>query len=208
MKRNRLNRRFILHFIGFYDYTVWLTYLSCASAVFGIISACHGNPTLAVICILFSGLCDMFDGIVARTKKDRTQDQKNFGIQIDSLADVMAFGLLPAAVFYASGVDTVIGIAILVVYVLCGLIRLAFFNVLETRRQANPDEDACAKFFRGMPITFSAVITPVVYFIGCFLPESAREILYHITPAVMAFFFVLDVKIPKVNLGKIIFKQK
>ena len=197
-----------MRFIGFYDYTVWLTYLSCASAVFGIISACHGNPTLAVICILFSGLCDMFDGIVARTKKDRTQDQKNFGIQIDSLADVMAFGVLPAAVFYASGVDTVIGIAILVVYVLCGLIRLAFFNVLETRRQANPDEDACAKSFRGMPITFSAVITPVVYFIGCSLPESAREILYHIAPAVMAFLFVLDVKIPKLNLGKIIFKQK
>lgn len=197
-----------MRFIGFYDYTVWLTYLSCASAVFGIISACHGNSTLAVICILFSGLCDMFDGIVARTKKDRTQDQKNFGIQIDSLADVMAFGVLPAAVFYASGVDTVIGIAILVVYVLCGLIRLAFFNVLETRRQANPDEDACAKSFRGMPITFSAVITPVVYFIGCSLPESAREILYYIAPAVMAFLFVLDVKIPKVNLGKIIFKQK
>ena len=197
-----------MRFIGFYDYTVWLTYISCMSAVFGVISACHGNPKLAVICVLISGFCDLFDGVVARTKKDRTQDQKNFGIQIDSLSDVIAFGVLPATIYYASGVDSVVGIAILCVYVLCGLIRLAFFNVLETRRQADPSESACVKHFRGMPITFSAIITPIVCFIGWNLPSEVSVILYYAAPAVMAFLFVLDVKIPKLDVGALLSGKK
>ncbi|MBQ7520590.1 MAG: CDP-alcohol phosphatidyltransferase family protein, partial [Clostridia bacterium] len=58
--------------IGFYDYTVWLTYLSLISGVVGIFvaQAGPGHPYIAAIFLLFSGLCDAFDGIVARTKKD------------------------------------------------------------------------------------------------------------------------------------------
>ena len=197
-----------MHFIGFYDYTVWLTYISLAFAVLGIIQATKGNLGVAVFCIFFSGFCDMFDGIVARTKKNRTQDQKNFGIQIDSLTDVIAFGVTPAVVFYFHGVKSAIGVAILVIYVLCGLIRLAFFNVLETKRQSNPEESACLKAFRGMPITFSAMITPVVCLVGWCLPKEISYWLYHIAPAFMAFMFVLDVKIPKLDVSKLLFGKK
>ena len=198
-----------MHFIGFYDYTVWLTYMSLASAVIGIIQATRGRLDIAVFCIFFSGFLDMFDGIVARTKKNRTQDQKNFGIQIDSLTDVIAFGVVPAVVFYFHGVRSTIGIAILVIYVLCGLVRLAFFNVLETKRQANPEESACLKAFRGMPITFSAIITPIVCLVGNFLlPKEISYWLYHIAPAFMAFMFVFDVKIPKLDVGKLLFGKK
>lgn len=196
-----------MHFIGFYDYTTWLTYMSLASAIVGIIQATKGRLDIAVCCIMLSGFLDMFDGIVARTKKNRTQDQKNFGIQIDSLTDVIAFGVLPAVVFYFSGVRSVVGIIILVIYVLCGLVRLAFFNVLETKRQANPNESACVKSFRGMPITFSAMITPLVCFACLFLPCEVRYWVYHIAPALMAFMFVFDVKIPKLDLGKLLFGQ-
>lgn len=197
-----------MHFIGFYDYTVWLTYLSLVSALVGMVQASRGNLVFAVICILFSGFCDMFDGIVARTKKNRTQDQKNFGIQIDSLVDVIAFGVTPAVVFYYHGTKTPIEIAILVVYVMCGLIRLGFFNVLETKRQANPDEDACLKSFRGMPITFSALITPITCFVGWCLSYDVSVWLYRIVPILMAFMFVWDVRIPKLNLGKLLFGNK
>ena len=196
-----------MRFIGFYDYTTWLTYVSLASAVVGIVQATRGHLGWAVFCIMFSGFCDMFDGIVARTKKDRTQDQKNFGIQIDSLTDVIAFGVTPAVVFYFHGVRSTLGIVILVAYVLCGLIRLAFFNVLETSRQANPNESACVKSFRGMPITFSAIITPIVCFIGWLLP-GANLWLYYIAPLLMAFFFVLDVKIPKLDVGALLSGKK
>ena len=197
-----------MRFIGFYDYTVWLTYMSLASAITGIIQATRGRLDIAVFCIFFSGFLDMFDGIVARTKKNRTQDQKNFGIQIDSLTDVIAFGVLPAVVFYFSGVRSFVGIVILVIYVLCGLIRLAFFNVLETKRQSNPNEGACVKAFRGMPITFSAMITPVVCLIAWQLPCEVSYWIYHIAPALMAFMFVLDVKIPKLDVGKLLFGNK
>lgn len=150
----------------------------------------------------------MFDGIVARTKKDRTQDQKNFGIQIDSLVDVIAFGVTPAVIFYYHGVQSILGIAILIAYVLCGLIRLAFFNVLETSRQADPGADACLKAFRGMPITFSALITPIVCIVAYVLPASIRALVYHIVPAVMAFLFIWDIKIPKIDLGAILCGKK
>lgn len=197
-----------MKFIGFYDYTVVLTYVSLVSALVGMVQASRGNLAAAVFCILFSGFCDMFDGIVARTKKDRTQDQKNFGIQIDSLVDVIAFGVTPATVFYFSGVNSTFGIAILIFYVMCGVIRLAFFNVLETKRQANPDESACLKAFRGMPITFSAVITPVICFIGWALPYDLSIWLYHIAPLLMGFFFIFDIQIPKLDVGKMLFGKK
>lgn len=196
-----------MRFIGFYDYTVWLTYLSLASALFGIVQASRGNLLLAVLSIMFSGFCDMFDGMVARTKKNRTQDQKNFGIQIDSLVDVIAFGVTPAFVFYFHGVSSTLGLIILICYVTCGVIRLAFFNVLETKRQANPEESACLKAFRGMPITFSAVITPIVCAVAFLLPANVSIWLYYIAPLVMAFLFILDVKIPKINIAALFSKK-
>lgn len=197
-----------MRFIGVYDYTVWLTYLSLASAMVGLIQTGRGSLKLAVFCIMFSGFCDMFDGMVARTKKDRTQDEKNFGIQIDSLVDVIAFGVLPAAVFYACGVQSVLGIAVLVFYVTCGVSRLGFFNLLETKRQANPEESACLKTYRGMPITTSAMITPVVCAAAWLLPYPVRQWVYHLAPVVMGFLFILDVEIPKFNVAALFHRKK
>ena len=80
--------------IGFYNYTVILTYMGLASSLIGIYLAMSGSHiTMAVIALMISGLCDMFDGKVARTRK-RTDDEKKFGIQIDSLCDLICFGLL------------------------------------------------------------------------------------------------------------------
>ncbi|MDO4650680.1 MAG: CDP-alcohol phosphatidyltransferase family protein, partial [Eubacteriales bacterium] len=86
--------------LGFYDYTVWLTYLSLLSAGAGILASLQGggHPYMGVFFLLVSGLCDAFDGRVARTKKNRTQMEKNFGVQIDSLADLVAFGVLPICI--------------------------------------------------------------------------------------------------------------
>ena len=67
-------------FIGFYDYTVILTYLSLLSAVIGMDFAYRGNFNAAIFCLFLCGFCDAFDGTVARTKKNRTDDEKAFGI--------------------------------------------------------------------------------------------------------------------------------
>ena len=194
-----------MKFIGVYDYTVILTYLSLISSIFGMTQAIHGDYKMAIFCLAFSGACDAFDGRVARTKKNRTEDEKNFGIQLDSLCDVICFGVLPAVILYFSGVKTVIGIIILLCYVLCGLIRLAFFNVIETKRQMT--EDGCAKGYRGLPITMASVIYPLFYLIGMALPHSVMVVVYHILPVVVAFLFVADIHIPKIDITKI-FKKK
>ena len=82
--------------IGFYDYTVLLTYMGFISGMTGIVLAINGQIFPAIICLMFSGLCDMFDGRVARTKKRRTTEERHFGIQLDSLSDLVCFGVLPS----------------------------------------------------------------------------------------------------------------
>ena len=84
--------------IGVYDYTVLATYLSLAFGVSGILAAMNGSPYSALLCLMVSGLLDAFDGRIARTKKNRTEQEKRFGIQIDSLSDLVAFGVLPACI--------------------------------------------------------------------------------------------------------------
>ena len=69
-----------MKFIGFYNYTVILTYISFISGIIGMKLAFEGRTGMAICCLMVSGVCDMFDGVVARTKKNRTADEKNFGI--------------------------------------------------------------------------------------------------------------------------------
>ena len=145
--------------IGFYSYTVVLTYLGLASAAMGMILTFQGFAKYALFCLAFSGLCDMFDGKVARLKKDRTEDEKRFGIQIDSLCDVVCFGAFPMILCYSIGMRGPAGISILVFYLIAGVLRLAFFNVMEEKRQDETDE--ARKYYQGLPITSIAIILPL-----------------------------------------------
>ena len=63
--------------IGFYDYAVVLTFLSILTSVYGMTQAMDGHFRIAIVCLALSGLFDTFDGKVARTKKDRTDDQSS-----------------------------------------------------------------------------------------------------------------------------------
>lgn len=83
----------------------------------------------------------MFDGKIARTKKNRTEDEKQFGIQIDSLCDVVCFGVFPIVLCYELGMRRIYSMAILVLYGLAGVIRLGYFNVMETKRQQETSEN-------------------------------------------------------------------
>ena len=102
--------------IGFYNYSVILTYISLISSVFGMSQAIHGRFKVAVFCLALSGLCDMFDGKIARSMKNRTEDEKSFGIQIDSLCDVVCFGIFPAMICYLLGVRGPVGLVIIALY--------------------------------------------------------------------------------------------
>ena len=195
-----------MKFIGVYDYTVIVTYLSLISGFVGMSFAFKGNLLATVICILISGVCDMFDGVIARTKKNRTQDEKGFGIQIDSLCDIICFGVCPSIFLYFSGLNSLLGISITVFYLLCGVIRLAFFNVLETNRQQH--EGGCAKSYRGLPVTSAAIIYPLTYLICCFIDQEIALIVYHAVPVIMGLLFIADFRFPKIGIGKALQKKK
>lgn len=191
----------MMRFIGFYNYTVILTYMSIVSAVIGMANAYKENFTVAIICLIISGICDMFDGAVARSKKNRSSDEKSFGIQLDSLCDIVSFGIFPAVLLYFKGVNSILGIATLIFYILCAVIRLAYFNVLETKRQQT--ENGCAKEYRGLPVTMSAVIFPLAFLICLFLSSEISNVIFHILPLITGFLFILDFRIPKPDIAKV-----
>ena len=189
-----------MRLIGFYDYTVILTYISVISAVVGMIFAHQGSFGGAMLCLFLSGFCDAFDGTVARSKKNRTEDEKAFGIQLDSLCDVVSFGVAPAFACYCMGVNSVPGMVILCVYVVCAVIRLAFFNVQEAKRQQV--ESGSNKYYRGLPVTTSALIFPVYYLLKSLLPGRIFVMGLYILAALTAFLFVLDFRVNKPQFGR------
>lgn len=175
-------------FIGKYNKSVIITYLGVLSGILGTIFVMNDNISYAMICLIFSGMCDLFDGKVARMCK-RDEEEKEFGKQIDSLADVFLF----------LGVPTFIGIKIFsevqflnvvfILYVLAGIIRLAWFNMIA-------DNDKAVKHYIGLPVTYSALILPLIYAISLIFNFSITYIFAAIYLC-MAFLFILNVKIPK-----------
>ena len=180
--------------IGFYNYTVWLTYIGMLSSVVGITLACGGHPVAAVICLMFSGFCDMFDGIVARTKKDRTAEECSYGIQLDSLSDVICFGVLPVVIGASVGANEWWQIAIMALFALCGLIRLAYYNVTEEVRQKT--ETGKRKHYLGVPITTSALTVPLLF---CFekLLGAHFPLAYTLLLLVNGACFIVPIQVKK-----------
>lgn len=191
-----------MRFIGFYDYTVILTYMSLLSACCGMVLASRERFTAAVLCLLFSGICDAFDGVVARSKKNRTEDEKAFGVQIDSLCDAVSFGIFPAVLCYHMGIAGFPGLVILFLYCLCAVIRLAFFNVLEGNRQKQ--EGGCNKSYRGLPVTSVSILLPVVWLFRRLMSAHLFLILLQLVMAVTAFLFVLDFSVRKPDWSRLL----
>ncbi len=151
--------------IGHYNYTVILTYIGTVFGFVGITYIGNGNLKMALICLMIAGFCDMFDGKIASIRK-RTTEEKRFGIQIDSLSDLICFGVLPALIALYFSDNTIIHTVIAGVFLLCALIRLAWFNVDEEMRQ-NQD-DGSRKAYMGLPVTTTAILLPLVVGVGKF----------------------------------------
>lgn len=183
--------------IGIYSYTVILTYVSLAISFFGMIQTLEGNYPIALLCLVGSGVCDMFDGKIARSKKNRTEDEKKFGIQIDSLCDLVCFGVFPAVIGYSLGVRSVFGKIYLVLFVVAAVIRLAYFNVTEDKRQQETDENR--HYYQGLPVTSVSIIIPLVFLMKHYF-RSRFIVFYEVVLLCIAFLFVLDIKIKKPDL--------
>ncbi len=110
----------------------WFTSASMFCGMYSILLAtgvAHGEPNFyrAAWMIVFGGVFDMLDGRVARI----TGTGSDFGIQLDSLADVVSFGIAPAVLLYAWGLQDLgwVGLAVAFFFFLCGTFRLARFNL-------------------------------------------------------------------------------
>lgn len=184
--------------IGFYDYTVILTYLGALAGLLGITMALHGNDMGAIFCMAMALACDTFDGIVARRKKNRTEQEMLFGIQIDSLCDLISFGVFPAMMFYTLGMDTPGDMILLGTYCLCCVIRLGYFNVLAMQRELGTKGD-----YRGLPVVCLDVMVPAIYLLyGC-LPDTLSVWALRLAVAIFGLLYVLDFRVRKPNIWKL-----
>lgn len=185
-------------FVGFWHYGVILTYLSAAAGVAGILLSALYGAFWGVVCLFVSGLCDAFDGAVASTRKNRSETDKNFGAHIDSLSDLVAFGVAPVAIGINLGMREWYYIPVFALFTLCALIRLAYFDVTEEERIATGGGKRTS--FEGLPVTNVAVGLPVFYLIATmFLYSSPLAMKLIMTGAylLIAFLFVFRFRMPK-----------
>lgn len=174
--------------IGFYSYTVILTYVGFVCGSVGLYFAAHGSTNAAIIMLMLAGFCDMFDGKVAKTKKNRTPQECRFGIQIDSLSDMVCFGLLPPMIGFSVGMRAPIQIAVFSCFSLAALIRLAYFNVTEEERQEVTTERR--KVYEGLPVTSVALIIPLLFAFRRDFGEHTFPIVATVVYAVIAAAFI------------------
>jgi CDP-diacylglycerol--serine O-phosphatidyltransferase len=102
---------------------------------------------------------DVLDGKVARARREHSI----LGRELDSLADVISFGVAPAALAFAAGMRGGIDWAVLVYFVCCGVSRLARFNVTA---EALSEGGEKVKYFEGTPIPTSVVLVGVLAWAG------------------------------------------
>jgi len=117
----------------------------------------HDRRSLLVAAALIplALVLDVLDGRVARWRRQHSA----MGRELDSLADVISFGVAPAAIAYGAGMRGAWDIVVLVYFVACGVSRLARFNVTAEALSAGADK---VKFFEGTPIPTSLVLVAVV----------------------------------------------
>ena len=109
----------------------------------------------AAVMAPFAFAFDVFDGRIARAR----QQHSALGRELDSLADVISFGVAPAALGFAAGLQGALDVLVLVYFVCCGVSRLARYNVTAESISAG---SAKVPYFEGTPIPTSVVLTAVL----------------------------------------------
>ena len=181
--------------IGYYNYTIILTYIGTFFGFLGIVFISGDDLKMALACLVAAGFCDMFDGKIAATRQ-RTKAEKRFGIQIDSLSDLISFGVLPALIVLYCSEKTVFSVLVSALFLLCALIRLAWFNVDEEERQNQTN--ARREFYLGLPVTSTALLLPL--FIGLaqqFHLPLAKTASWWLLIIAAAFLLPFQLKKPK-----------
>lgn len=178
--------------IGYYRKCDILTMCGTFLAFIGIILAINDHFTFSAFCLFLCGVCDGFDGKLARMKRYK-KEQKVYGAQLDSLSDVICFGVFP--VILTSLICNNIYVYIIsAIYMLCGLVRLAYFNTLDIMPKSNKN------VFIGVPITTVAIIYPIILFIIRFINFNILKIVMPIILLILSISYILNIEFKKPDI--------
>jgi len=138
-----------------------ITVLAICAGLTGIRLAFEGRFELAVGMVLLAAFLDGIDGRIARLLKATSK----FGVQMDSLADIINFGVAPALVLYAYVLDQArsLGWIAALIYAIAAGLRLARFNVMEERQVKAPWQ---SEFFVGVPAPMGAALVLLPVYLG------------------------------------------
>lgn len=184
---------------GVYNPSIILTYISVFCAIVGMAHLMKSETIdsfnymrVAIPLLIASGVCDMFDGAVARRCK-RTDKEKEFGVQLDSLADTVAFVVFPALILVHMSNYSFISATLACVYAFAGIMRLGWFNVTTEENKG---------YFQGMPVTLVSLFVPLVYtFLETFDVSGRLFIgIMQLTFAIISFLFIANFKFKKPGL--------
>ena len=179
--------------IGKWNKSVIATYVGMLLAVASIFLLMSGFYKAAMMCFMGAGICDLFDGTIARMCK-RSEEEKNFGIQLDSLVDVVSFIVLPVVLIVKLAGLTWYAAVAAVLYSVFGIARLAYFNVCQ---EENEDKDSPIKYYTGMPVTYAALVFPLVYLLHLYFNTEVTALFMCIAMEIMALLFILKIKFIK-----------
>ena len=175
--------------IGKWNKSVILTYISLAVGIIGIALLFNGlSIKYSIICLIISGVCDMFDGTVARRCK-RDEEEKEFGIQLDSLVDTICFIVLPITILCFTNYSLYF-VPVYILYAVCGIARLAYFNI-------KAPSSRVVSYYEGLPVTYSALLFSVIYLLFYVLGQNVFVYLINFLTIVLAILYVVRIKVPK-----------
>ena len=178
-------------FIAKWNKSVILSYVGLVFAIIGMyICVTTGNILHALSCLIVSGVCDLFDGKIARMCK-RTKDEIKFGIQLDSLVDTASFVVFPIIILLTMGLTDWYQLPVLALFAICGIARLGHFNCLVE------DSDKPVPFYTGLPVTAIAMILPLLYLFSYIIPSNIYPIVLTILIGVNALLNILTIKVKK-----------
>lgn len=180
-------------FLGVYHPSIILTYCGVFSSLTGIacLVAYDGNIMPMVLILLILSACfDMFDGTVARRCK-RSEQEKEFGVQIDSLADTISFVAFPAMILLKLTGIHIVTLLIAFFYAFAGIMRLGWFNITTAE---NPG------MFQGLPVVYVALIYPILYLVLTYCNISAFGMYFAVASAIIALLFISNFKTKKPSL--------
>lgn len=170
-------------FIGYYNKSIILTFISLFLCIFGISMALNNNVTISFIILIICGICDCFDGYIASFVK-RTENEKKYGVELDSIVDIVCYGVYPIIISFSLGYNSIYNILIYFIYIFSSVTRLCYFNIDENNK----------KYFKGVPITTISFILPVI------LAFTTNELFLMFTLLVFSFLYLLNIKINKLKI--------